>query len=86
MTTNNTPDCCIEHLARIEYPSSSTKVKLHGMAKPMTVTKKLQYENVTMEKCVTTLITVTSYAAYRRRLSFLTQFNRGNKTTSPTTY
>lgn len=32
MTTNNTPDCCIGHLARIEYPSSSAKVKLHGMA------------------------------------------------------
>lgn len=41
------PDRRIGHLTRIEYPSISAKVKLHGITKPMIVTKKLQEE----QKC-----------------------------------
>lgn len=36
------PGCRIGHLTRTEYPSTSAKVKLQGITKPMIVTKKLQ--------------------------------------------
>lgn len=45
----NIPDWPTGNLVRMEYPSSIAKVKLHGMTKPMIVTKKLWHQHKEME-------------------------------------
>lgn len=39
--TSNIPSCRTGHWTRMEYPSSRARVTLHGMTRPMTVTRKL---------------------------------------------